>query len=150
MLGRKLGPEDVEPVTWMLAQSARSIDGIALSRAREGLASVGRSVAAFLQEIDVILSPTLGQPPVELGRLGLSPQSFETFARDVGRFSPFTSLANVTGQPAMSVPLHWTPDGLPVGVMFAGRFGEEEALFRLAAQLEEAAPWRQRHPPSMA
>lgn len=150
MLGRTAGPQDVEPVTWMIAQSAQAIDGITLARARETLASVGRSMAEFLQTFDVILSPTQAQPPVELGQLGLSPQNFETFARDVGRFSPFTSLANVTGQPAMSVPLHWTPDGLPVGVMFAGRFGEEELLFRLAAQIEEAAPWSHRRPPIIA
>lgn len=147
ILGRECRQDDVEPVTWMISQSARAIDGVALARARESMASLGRVMAEFLQAFDAILSPTQAQPPVEIGRLDLSPQSFESFARDVTQFSPFTSLANVTGQPAMSVPLHWSADGLPVGVMFAGRFGEEELLFRLAAQLEEAAPWRQRRPP---
>lgn len=147
VLGRECRQEDVEPVTWMVAQSARAIDGVALALARETMASVGRVMAEFLQQFDAVLSPTQAQPPVELGRLGLSPQSFESYARDVTQFSPFTSLANVTGQPAMSVPLHWSADGLPIGVMFAGRYGEEELLFRLAAQLEEAAPWRQRRAP---
>lgn len=149
-LGRACRPEDVEPVTWAVAQSAKSIDGVALARARETFAMTGRAMAQLQQTYDVVLSPTQAQPPVELGRLTMSPQSFENYARDVTRFSPYTSLANVTGQPAMSVPLHWTPDGLPVGVMFVGRYGEEELLFRLAAQLEEAAPWRDRRPPITA
>lgn len=146
LLGRECRQADVEPVTWMIAQSARAIDGVALARARETFATVGRVMAEFLQTFDAILSPTQASPPVEIGRLDLSPQSFETFARDVTRFGPFTSLANVTGQPAMSVPLHWSTDGLPIGVMFSARYGEEELLFRLAAQLEEAAPWRHRRP----
>ena len=149
-LGRMCKPEDVEPVTWMVAQSAKAIDGVALARAREDFAKIGHAMAQFQQTYDVVLSPTQAQPPVELGKLTLSPQSFENFARDVTRFSPFTSLANVTGQPAMSVPLYWTAQGLPVGVMFAGRYGEEELLFRLAAQLEEAAPWKDRRPPISA
>lgn len=145
-LGRPCTQSDVEPVTWMIAQSAQAISGVALARARDTFAVIGRTVAEFMRPFDALLSPTQATPPVEIGRLDLSPESFETFAREVTRFGPFTALANVTGQPAMSVPLHWTPDGLPVGVMFTGRFGEEELLFSLAAQLEAAAPWRHRRP----
>jgi amidase/6-aminohexanoate-cyclic-dimer hydrolase len=69
-----------------------------------------------------------------------------TFMKEITEFSPFTALYNVTGQPSMSAPLHWTPDGLPVGVMFSARFGDEATLFRLAAQLEKAKPWAGQRP----
>ncbi len=150
MLGRACTQKDVEPVTWMIAQSAQGISGVTLARARETFAAIGRTMAEFMQSFDAVLSPTQATPPVEVGRLDLSPEDFATFAREVTRFGPFTALANVTGQPAMSVPLHWSADGLPVGVMFIGRFGEEELLFSLAAQLEAAAPWQDRRPPISA
>jgi amidase/6-aminohexanoate-cyclic-dimer hydrolase len=70
------------------------------------------------------------------------------YGRELVSFMPFTQLYNVTGQPSMSVPLHWTSDGLPVGVMFSARFGDEATLFRLAAQLEEARSWRTARPPA--
>ncbi|MGH9659951.1 MAG: amidase family protein, partial [Bryobacteraceae bacterium] len=94
----------------------------------------------------VILSPTLGKRPVPLGVLSLSRPDSSAVLRENAEFSPYTRLANVTGQPAMSVPLHWSADGLPVGVMFAARFGDEATLFRLASQLEKARPWAARRP----
>lgn len=96
----------------------------------------------------MILSPTLAKPPIALGVLSLSAPSVEVYRRELQAFTPFTPLYNVTGQPSMSVPLHWTPDGLPVGVMFSARFGDEAVLFRLAAQLEKARPWVDRRPPA--
>jgi Asp-tRNA(Asn)/Glu-tRNA(Gln) amidotransferase A subunit family amidase len=83
---------------------------------------------------------------VPLGVLSLSRGDVEAYGKDVGEFGPHTALYNVTGQPSMSVPLHWTKDGLPVGVMFSGRFGEDDLLFRLAAQLEKARPWAGQKP----
>ena len=97
-------------------------------------------MAKFQRNYDVILSPTLAKRPVTLGLLSLS-QDVPTWTKEVTEFSPYTALYNMTGQPSMSVPLHWTPDALPVGVMFSGRFGEDATLFRLAAQLEKAQPW---------
>jgi amidase len=76
----------------------------------------------------------------------LSPASLAAFTKEVTEFGPYTALQNVTGQPSMSVPLHWSAGGLPIGVMFSGRFGEDALLFRLAGQLEKAQPWAGRHP----
>ena len=103
-------------------------------------------MAKFHQTYDVIINPTLGKPPVPLGLLSLSPKDMKTFTKEITEFSPFTSIYNVTGQPSMSAPLHWTSDGLPVGVMFSTRFGDEATLFRLAAQFEDAKPWAGRRP----
>jgi Asp-tRNA(Asn)/Glu-tRNA(Gln) amidotransferase A subunit family amidase len=107
---------------------------------------VGLEMARFHESYDVVLSPTLGKPPVPLGILSLSPRNMADFGREIVEFGPYTALYNVTGQPSMSVPLHWTADGLPVGVMFSGRFGDEATLLRLAAQLEKAKPWAMRKP----
>ena len=101
-------------------------------------------MAKWQEKYDVILSPTLAKPPVKLGLLSLDDPA--RYGKEISEFSPYTSLYNVTGQPSMSVPLHWTLDGLPVGVMFSARFGDEATLFRLAAQLEKAKPWAHRRP----
>jgi Asp-tRNA(Asn)/Glu-tRNA(Gln) amidotransferase A subunit family amidase len=106
----------------------------------------GLAVPKFQQSYDLILSPTLAKRPVPLGVLSLSRSELAEVRRESAEFSPFNRLYNVTGQPAMSVPLHWSVDGLPVGVMFAARFGDEATLFRLAAQLENARPWANRRP----
>ncbi|MGE0126815.1 MAG: amidase [Blastocatellales bacterium] len=145
-LGRAVADKDVEPVTWAMAQQGRNVSSIAYSRAIATIHQVGLTMAKFQQTYDVILNPTLGKPPVPLGLLSLSPKDMQTFTKEITEFSPFTSVFNVTGQPSMSVPLHWTPDGLPVGVMFSARFGDEATLFRLASQLEKAKPWAGRRP----
>jgi Asp-tRNA(Asn)/Glu-tRNA(Gln) amidotransferase A subunit family amidase len=90
-------------------------------------------------------TPTLAKPPVPLGLLRLT-QELATWGHEVGAFSPYTALYNVTGQPSMSVPLSWSGEGLPIGVMFSGRFGEDALLFRLGRQLEKAQPWKDRKP----
>ena len=93
------------------------------------------------------MTPTLAQPPVGLGILNQSYGGAVEWWRFDCRFNPWNPIANMTGQPAMSVPLHWTADGLPVGSLIFGRFGAESTLFRLAGQLEAARPWRDRRPP---
>ncbi|HSB12264.1 MAG TPA: amidase [Blastocatellia bacterium] len=145
-LGRSVTENDVEPVTWSMSQSGRGTDVIAYSRAIAATHQVGLAMARFQEKYDVILSPVLAKPPVRLGVLSLSPESMQAFVKEITEFGPYTALYNVTGQPSMSVPLHWTRDGLPVGVMFSGRFGDEATLFRLAAQLEKARPWAARKP----
>jgi amidase/6-aminohexanoate-cyclic-dimer hydrolase len=145
-LGRAVTDKDVEPVTWAMAQQGRNVSSVAYSRAIGTLHQIGLIMAKFQQTYDAILNPTLGKPPVPLGVLSLTPKDMQTFTKEITEFSPFTAVYNVTGQPSMSVPLHWTPDGLPVGVMFSARFGDEATLFRLASQLEKAKPWAGRKP----
>lgn len=140
-LGRPVTDKDVEPVTWVIAQVGRAITSVAYSRAIATMHQVGLAMAKFQEKYDVILSPTLAKPPVPLGELSLSPASIEAYGKDVTEFGPYTALYNVTGQPSMSVPLHWSAEGLPIGVMFSGRFGDDAMLLRLAAQLEKAKPW---------
>jgi amidase len=145
-LGREVTDKDVEPVTWATAQAGRAVGSVAYSRAIATLHQVGLAMAKFQQSYDVILSPTLAKPPVPLGVLSLSPDTIAQYGKDVTEFGPYTALYNVTGQPSMSVPLHWSGDGLPIGVMFSGRFGDDATLLRLAAQLERAKPWAAMRP----
>ena len=145
-LGRACTEADVEPVTWYIAQSGRQVDALAYIAAREACEQAARQMAAFHESHDLLLSPTLAQPPVELGRLGLSPKDFRQYAADVSVFSPYTSLANVTGQPAMSVPLRQDASGLPSGAMFFAPYAAEGRLLALAAALEREAPWIGRRP----
>lgn len=145
-LGRPWTEADVEPVTARLAAMGRGIDGLAYAHARQAFDAAGQAMARFHQQYDVVLTPTLARVPVPLGVLSLSPKDFDAYVREVTAFGPFTALYNMTGQPAMSVPLHWSKDGLPVGTMFAAAYGNEALLFRLAGQLERARPWRNRRP----
>ena len=144
--GRPLDERDVEPVTWAMMHAGTKVTSVAYSRAIAVIHQMGLAMAKFHQSYDVILSPTLAKPPVPLGILCLS-QPTVSWWKEITEFSPYTALYNASGQPSMSVPLHWTPDGLPVGVLFSSRFGEDATLIRLAAQLESAQPWAERMPP---
>ncbi len=144
ILGHEVTEDDVEPATWSMYKNGNKISSVAYSRSLAHMHQVGLAMAKFQEKYDVILSPTLAKPPVMLGVLSLDDPA--RFGKEVTEFSPYTALYNVTGQPSMSVPLHWTGDGLPVGVMFSGRFGDEATLFRLAAQLERAKPWANQKP----
>lgn len=145
-LGRPYGPEDVEPVTLWMAQAADKQGPTAYAKANRVFQSLAISVASFMQDYDAVLSPTLAKAPVDIGRLSLSPVDFDAYVEDVTTFGPFTAWANQTGQPSMSVPLHWNKAGLPIGTMFTGRYGEESLLLSLAAQLERAKPWFDKRP----
>jgi amidase len=102
-------------------------------------------VSRFLERHDLLLTPTMGTPPLPLGRLALTHPGVD-FIRDLLQTVGYTQLLNASGHPAMSVPLFWNAAGLPIGVQFVGRFGDEATLFRLAAQLEQARPWFARRP----
>ena len=109
---------------------------------------LAREIARFFVDHDVWLTPTLGEPPVSLGTFEISSDQSPQEAFDrLWQFIPYTPLCNATGQPAMSVPLYWNGDNLPIGTHFIGRFGDEATLFRLAGQLERARPWADRRPP---
>jgi amidase len=101
---------------------------------------IGRLMADYMAQVDVVLTPTLTQLPLTLGTLSMN-SDFESFRRKVGSYTAFLAILNASGQPAASVPLHWTPGGLPVGIQLVGRFGAEDMLLRLSAQLEALAPW---------
>ncbi|MFM8481328.1 MAG: amidase [Gammaproteobacteria bacterium] len=145
-LGRACTPQDVEPVTWFIAEAGRQIDALTYAAACETFDQTARQSAAFFADWDLLLSPTLAKPPVPLGVLSLSPKDFQQYSTEVSLFSPYASLANVTGQPAMSLPLAESSVGMPIGVMFLGRYAEESTLLGLASALERELPWRERRP----
>jgi amidase len=150
MLQKEPNENDVEPLTWALAQIARGNTAPQLLLAITALQQFSRQIARFFVDYDILLTPTLAEPPLPLGSLESPPDSPLFGIVRAGAYVPFTPLCNITGQPAMSVPLYWNGDGLPIGSHFVGRFGDEATLFRLAAQLEQARPWAQKHPPLWA
>lgn len=148
--GRAPTPEEFEPLTWALAERARQQSSSAYLMAVTTLQRLSREVARLFLDFDVLLTPTLAQPPLPLGSFAATPDNpWQALVR-AAEFIPFTPLCNITGQPAMSVPVYWNEDGLPIGTQFVGRFGDEATLFRLAAQLEAARPWADRRPPVSA
>ena len=168
LAGRKVTSGDFEPSTYALGLLGRALTASDYAKARRRLGVLSREVATFFTTIDVLLTPTCASPPFVIG--ALQPQAGELAlvkvinALDAGwlldaigvlkplamkafDFIPWTPVFNVTGQPAMSMPLHWNAEQLPVGVHFVARFGDEATLFRLAGQLERARPWADRLPP---
>jgi amidase len=151
ILGRPLSPDELEETTWELVEHGRSFSAIDVFRAVGELSAAARSIVPFFERYDAWLTPTLARPPEMLDVLNRSQGgSAEAWWRFDCEFNAFNPMANITGQPAMSVPLHWTAIGLPVGSLITGRNGDEAALFRLAAQLEQARPWADRVPPLFA
>lgn len=145
-VGRQPGLEDVEYITWRSAKSGREMPAAQLVQAIQAIHRTGRQMARFFQSFDVLLSPVLVQPPVPLGFLNTQTEDVKAYVNSLFQFFGFTGLFNATGQPSMSVPLYWSDENLPIGLLFSGRFGEDAMLFRLAAQLEQARPWRDRRP----
>jgi amidase len=139
-------PERLRPLTRWLAARGQSVSAPEFGLAIGELRRVAARTLAALAPYDVVLTPTLAGPPLPVGAIRDDGDPAADFAAQKA-FTPWTSAWNVTGMPAVSLPLHWTADGLPVGVMLAGRPAEEELLLGLAAQVEAAAPWRDRRPP---
>jgi amidase len=113
---------------------------------------LSRQIGAFFQNVDVLVTPTIARPPAPLGEINQNRAGMTAmeWTQQVFTYVPFTPVFNSTGQPAMSLPLHWSASGLPVGVQIVGRFGDEATLFRLASQLEQARPWAGKRPPVYA
>jgi amidase len=147
MTGREIREELFEGVTWGLYQQGRQVSGSQYLLAVAMLQIQGRQVGRFHETYDCWLTPTLGAPPIRLGMVDLMERDTMKAMAPILDYVPITPLQNATGQPAISLPLHWSADGLPVGVMFTGRMGDEATLLRLAAQLEQAQPWKDRRPP---
>ena len=144
--GRAARSDDVEKANWFRVERAREADSSAYAKAMVVVHQVGRTLAGFMENYDILLQPTVSQPPLPLGVVNLDREDLEAMFRDLIGFVPFTGLYNISGQPSMNVPLVWNAAGLPIGTMFTARFGDEPILFRLAAQLEQARPWADKRP----
>jgi len=142
--------DDLEPMTWATYEFGRQFTAVQYLAAMDAFAAFTATTATFFADYDLWLTPTLGMPPPEIGFIDMSKETPERLARKMYELVPVTPLFNLTGQPAMSVPLYWNDAGLPIGVHFAARPNEETTLFRLAAQLEQARPWADKLPPLLS
>lgn len=149
MRGFAVQPEELEARTRIILRCKGDVSGAQYAAAVEWIHALGRQLAVFMQDYDLILTPTLAREPIPIGELDLQDDclSLDELIERYHSYSPFTALFNASGQPAMSMPLYWSAAGLPMGAHFAGRFGEESTLLALAGQLERAQPWRGRVPP---
>jgi len=166
-LGREPRRHELEPATWALGLLGESISASEYAGALRCMEAAGRDIGAFFERCDLLLTPTLAAPPPRIGALAPTPTEvrllrilgmfgsgrlieaaglLDRMASEAFEWTPWTPVYNVTGQPAMSVPLYWNGQGLPIGVHVVGRFGDEATLFRLASQLETARPWLGRLP----
>ncbi len=149
-LGREPDRDELEVTTWELVEYARQFDAVDLLDAIADLATAARAIGPFFERYDAWVTPALAQPPLPLGILNASQGGAVEWWRFDCEFNPWNPIANLTGQPAMSVPLAMSTDGLPIGSLIFGRYGDEATLFRLAGQLEAARPWADRRPPISA
>jgi amidase len=146
LAGREPIESDVEALTWAMWEHARELNSVAMLSSLGRLQSIARSVVAFLTGFDAVLTPALAQRPLHIGEVhGRGPDPWDHYQRS-GNFTPSTAILNVTGQPAISLPLYQGEDGLPTGVQLIGPPAREEVLLALARQLEAALPWADRHP----
>jgi amidase len=147
-VGKPIGAGDVEPLTWALAESGREVTAVQYRESVRLMEEVARASAAWWEHgFDLLLTPTLGEPPLPLGTLDSRPDDPMHGYFRAAEFVPFTAQFNVTGQPAVSVPLFWNAEGLPIGSQLVAAHGREDLLLRVAAQLEQARPWADRRPP---
>jgi Asp-tRNA(Asn)/Glu-tRNA(Gln) amidotransferase A subunit family amidase len=148
--GRQPGPDDLEKVTWAMFEAGARASAADYARSIVAVHRTGRQLAGLFQTFDLVLSPTLPRPPQKIGVFSMMADDLDAYGRDVGYFTSFTSIVNIAGNPAASLPLHWTPGGLPVGVQVIGRYGDEATVLRVSAQLEQARPWFDRRAPLQA
>lgn len=150
-LGREPSADELEPLTRAYWEMGKRVSASRYLRAIEVLQRYARRVAEFLSGYHVFLTPTVSAPPLPLGEMvSTDDDPLRALAVSGPAVAYSGVIANLTGNPAMSVPLHWNREGLPIGMHFLGRFGDEATLLRLAAQLEQARPWTQRRPPTFA
>jgi Asp-tRNA(Asn)/Glu-tRNA(Gln) amidotransferase A subunit family amidase len=148
--GRPARAEEVERITWLTAQMGEKLSAPDYVRATQTAHRLGRQMAAFHSEYDVLLTPGLASPAVKLGWIDMMMDDVDEYWRRVFSFSPFTVWFNLTGQPALMLPLGQSKSGLPLAVQLVARYGDEATLFRLGAQLESVRPWVERRPTGLA
>jgi amidase len=147
ILGREVTVDDVELVNWAQAEFAKSFSGVDYAQSIAANNLFRRAVQQWWADgFDLLLTPTLGEPPVPIGTFTNDPASPMAPMVRAASYVPFTPAFNSSGQPAISLPLHWTPDGLPVGVQLVAAYGAEDVLIRVASQLEQARPWADQRP----
>ena len=144
--GREAKPEHFEPHTWKMYSIDADRTPSDLMLAVQDMHQFAREVAPFFETYDVWLTPTTNEPPPPLSYFDFDPKHPRQATERMENIPRFTAVANVTGQPAISLPLCWNDNGLPIGMQLMGRFGDESTLFRLAGQLESAKPWHDRWP----
>src|SRR6266576_3344100 len=144
--GRTMTDSDFEILTLACAHNAQKATATDYVAAELSAFQISRGLATFFESCDVFLCPTLCLPPLRIGELDTMSQDLSHIPPILRRYMPATAMFNMSGQPAMSVPLAWNAAGLPLGMMFSARFGDEATLFRLAAQLEQERPWRDKLP----
>jgi amidase len=150
LAGREPRVQEMEALSWELWEASKHIDAVQAELARYALQGFARSITSWAAPYDALLTPALAQPPLPIGTLDpCGPDPAGTFERS-GHFTPYTAISNVTGSPAISLPLYTRDDGLPLAVQLIGRPAREGALLALAAQLEAAAPWADRRPALLA
>ncbi|MBR0693369.1 amidase [Bradyrhizobium lablabi] len=148
--GRAMTADDLEHLTLVSARNSQKLAPVDYVAAQLAAFQISHTLATFFAGCDVFLSPTLCTPPVRIGEFNTMSDDLTHIAPLLRRYMPGTSMFNMSGQPAMSVPLAWNKAGLPLGMMFAAKFGEEGLLFRLAGQLEQVRSWRDKRPPVCA
>lgn len=144
--GRPITLDDVESLTLSMFEQGQQNTAVAYYDAIQTIHAVGRQISSVFETYDVVMLSTLGQLPVPLGWMNTNAADLSGYGEKLYSFMPNTQQFNVTGSPSMSMPLAWSDDGLPIGIMFSGRNGDEATLFRLAGQLEKARPWAHKKP----
>ncbi len=145
-VGRPVERADVETLTWGLYERGKQYSAMEYVEAWNQMHQVGFSIGEFMNSYDIILTPTLAKLPIRNGELDTMSEDVEATFMSQTTYATYTPVFNATGQPSLSLPLQQSSSGLPIGMMFTGRYGAEETLFSLAGQLEEAMPWRERRP----
>jgi amidase len=149
--GHKIGPDDIEPANWAVAEIGRGLSAREYLATKEAMATYSRNTAAWWSEgFDLLLAPTIGSLPPLIGEFESPPDNPLEGMMRTAPIGAYTIAFNITGQPAISLPLHWTADGLPVGVQLAASYAREDLLIRVASQLEQARPWKNKWPPLSA
>ena len=148
LIGRELGPDDMDSDNWALTEMGQQVSGTQYLAAVQAHHDYRRSVVAWWKDgFDLLITPTISAPPPRIGEMVPDPaKPLDAFLRS-GALLPFTLPFNVTGQPAVSLPLHWNDAGLPIGVQFIAEMGREDLLLRIASQLEREVEWGKRRPP---